>query len=116
MIAASVNYYAPGEYAELSHKSFADLSEAVEMVRACAVQGSNVGRHARLAGPGWSASLDRTKAGKAEWAMTFVADGIFRSRACGLAERSGVRYASHRKGYRASERAFSRFVAEAANL
>ncbi len=116
MIAATVTYYRPDEMINLAHKSFVDLLEAVEMVRACAVPGSNVGRYAKLAGPGWSAALGMTKTGKPEWAMTFPADGIFRSRACSMGERSGVRYASHRKGYRASERAFSRFVAEAANL
>jgi hypothetical protein len=47
-----------------------------------------------------------------EWAVGFTPDGIYKSRACRIAEEAGVRYASHRKGYRASDRAMSRFVAQ----
>ena len=47
-----------------------------------------------------------------EWAISFVPNGIWKSRACRIGEEAGVRYASHRKGYRASERAMKKFLAE----
>jgi hypothetical protein len=49
-----------------------------------------------------------------EWRMTFKSAGIFKSLECRLAERCGVRYASHRKGYVASQRALNKFIAELA--
>lgn len=45
-----------------------------------------------------------------EWSLAFVPNGVYKSRTCRIAEENGVRYASHRKGYRASERAMRRFL------
>ena len=50
---------------------------------------------------------------RTEWAIQFVSDGtVYKTAACRAGERSGIRYASHRKGYRASQAAFKRFLAE----
>jgi len=45
------------------------------------------------------------------WSMSFAPNGIYKSLACRQAEYAGVRYASHRRGYVASDRAFQRFCA-----
>lgn len=45
-----------------------------------------------------------------EWQLNFKAWGSYKSISCRVAERSGVRYASHRKGYRASDRAMAKFL------
>ncbi len=45
-----------------------------------------------------------------EWAFTFRPDGPYKSAACLTAERAGVRYVSHRRGYRASDAAMYRFA------
>ncbi len=47
-----------------------------------------------------------------EWAVAFEPNGIWKSRACRIGEETGIRYASHRKGYRASDRAMKPFLEE----
>jgi hypothetical protein len=47
-----------------------------------------------------------------EWSFHFDPAGIYKSFACRAAERAGVRYASHRRGYIGSNRAAQRFAAE----
>lgn len=46
-----------------------------------------------------------------EWWFQFTPVGIYKSMACRNAENSGVRYASHRKGYRGSLKAMRAFAA-----
>jgi hypothetical protein len=45
-----------------------------------------------------------------EWAISFDPIGIYKSCHCRLGERCGIRYTSHRRGYRASLRAFRTFA------
>lgn len=45
-----------------------------------------------------------------EWWMSFPSVGYYKNAACYRAEAAGVRYRSHRAGYRASDTAFRRFV------
>lgn len=51
-----------------------------------------------------------------EWWMSFVPVGIYKGCACRRAEDAGVRYRSHRTGYRASDRAFRKFCASYQDL
>ena len=48
---------------------------------------------------------------KLEWCFSFEPTGIYKSLSCRWAEDCGVRYASHRRGYRASMSAMRRFAA-----
>lgn len=105
-----VAYYRRGDH-ELSNEHFDKLADAIDLVRELKRPGSNRGWAPQLHAPTWSATLGEDKQGRARWGLRFQADGIFRSRQCGIAEGAGVRYASHRRGYQASERAFGRFVA-----
>jgi hypothetical protein len=50
--------------------------------------------------------------GTVRWLFTFAPQDIYKSLWCRAGERAGVRYASHRTGYVASERAMWRFLAE----
>lgn len=65
----------------------------------------------------WRASFiaaDRWGKPVMAWAMRCEPAGIYKSGACRIGEGAGVRYVSHRTGYRASRRAFARFCVEIA--
>ncbi|UZK69587.1 hypothetical protein OKW76_00410 [Sphingomonas sp. S1-29] len=110
MPTARVAYYRHGDHT-LSYEAL-PLAEAVELVRSLKMPGNNMGWAPELLGEGWRAHLGEDKrTGRPRWSMRFQADGCFRSRECSIAEGCGVRYASHRAGYQASERAFAKFIA-----
>lgn len=105
-----VAFYQPGDH----HLTYAGLPivEALELFRELKRPGSNRGWAPELIAPRWRAHLGEDKrTGRPRWSMRFDADGIYKSSACAIAEGVGVRYASHRRGYQASERAFAKFIA-----
>lgn len=104
-----VAFYQPGDH----HLTYACLpiAQALELFRELKRPGSNRGWAPELIAPNWRASLGEDKrTGRPRWSMRFEADGVYKSSACCIAEHAGVRYASHRRGYQASERAFSKFI------
>ena len=111
----TVSYYKRGDYG-LSHETL-PVAEAMELFRELKRPGSNRGWAPTLIAMNWRAALGQDKrTGRPRWWMSFQSDGIFRSMACGIAQGCGVRYASHRQGYRASERAFAKFIARMVEL
>ena len=104
-----VAFYQPGHH----HLTYACLPirQALELFRELKRPGSNRGWAPELIAPGWRASLGEDKrTGHPRWSMRFESQDGFKSSACCIAEHAGARYASHRRGYQASERAFSKFV------
>lgn len=56
----------------------------------------------------WASERGPSPAG---WSMSFRSDGCYKSRECIIGELAGIRYASHRRGYHASNRAIRAFAA-----
>lgn len=115
-----VAYY-PCNSRDLTHVTCSTIAEAVELVREISQPRNNRGLWpSMLFNDGaliWRASWcqDRSKARWTSWwSMSFPKTdpkSYYRTWAESIGEVAGVRYASHRAGYRASERAFARFVA-----
>lgn len=110
-----VAFYQPGDH----HLTYAGLPivEALELFRELKRPGSNRGWSPELIAPQWRAHLGEDKrTGRPRWSMKFESDDGYKSSACCIAEHCGVRYASHRRGYQASERAFGKFIARMLEL
>lgn len=104
-----VAFYQPGDH----HLTYAGLpiSEALELFRELKRPKSNRGWAPELIAPRWRAHLGEDKrTGRPRWSMKFESHDGYKSSACVIAEHAGVRYASHRRGYQASERAFAKFI------
>lgn len=102
--------YTPPNGTERERETFDRLGDAVEMVREMARPGSNRGRFPQLIGAGFTATPGKDGQGRSRWHLGFPRE-VWKSSETHIAESAGVRYASHRTGYVASERAFGRFLA-----
>lgn len=112
----TITHYAPDHSMPVRHMTADSFADGLALVRAMKVPRNNLGVHpimhvADQAG-GFRVTLGEDKAGRAVWSIGFAPDGIYKSLWCRAGERAGVRYASHRRGYQASERAMSKLAAD----
>lgn len=97
----SVQYVTIANPTVVTQTTYETLAEAVAVARVLI----DSGQSPTLIADDFSAFPN----GAGGWSMRFKAAGCFKSLACILAEREGVRYVSHRRGYQASNLAFRRF-------